>query len=63
MKDFKSSQQYALVDSLAGAVMLNLSDRYWTENVGTRTPVNSMGKYWDEEAAMPAGMNVDDLLN
>jgi len=25
--------------------------------------VGSMGKYWDEEAAMPAGMNVDDLLN
>lgn len=62
-KDFKPSQKYALVESLSGAVMTNLSDRYWAENVGTRTPVGSMGKYWDEEAAMPEGMNVDDLLN
>jgi len=63
VKDFKPSEQYALVEGISVAVMTNLSDRYWTENVGTRTPVGSMGKYWDEEAAMPAGMNVDDLLN
>ncbi|HEX4842118.1 MAG TPA: hypothetical protein VFV57_00480 [Limnobacter sp.] len=62
VKDYKPSQQYALVEGIASTVMVNLSDRYWTENQGTRTPVGSMGKYWDEEAAMPEGMNVDDLL-
>jgi len=62
VKDYKGSVQYRLVEGLANATMLNLSDRYWTENTGTRTPVGAMGKYWDEEAAMPEGMNVDDLL-
>ncbi|MCQ8895820.1 hypothetical protein NQT62_05125 [Limnobacter humi] len=62
VKDFKPSKQYRLVEALASTTMLNLSDRYWTENTGTRTPVGAMGKYWDEEAAMPEGMNVDDLL-
>lgn len=62
VKDFKPSKQYTLVESISVATMVNLSDRYWTENTGTRTPVGSMGKYWDEEAAMPEGMNVDELL-
>jgi hypothetical protein len=62
VKDFRVSKDYRLVEEISVATMSNLSDRYWTENVGTRTPVGSMGKYWDEEAAMPEGMNVDDLL-
>jgi hypothetical protein len=63
VKDYKPSEPYALVEGISIAVMTNLSDRYWTENVGTRTPINGMGKYWDEEAKMPEGLNVDDLLN
>lgn len=63
VKDFKPSQDYRLVEEIANVTMVNLSDRYWTENTGTRTPVGSMGKYWDEQAELPAGLSVDDLLN
>jgi len=62
VKDFRPSKDYRLVEEISVATMTNLSDRYWTENQGTRTPVGGMGKYWDEEAAMPEGVNVDDLL-
>jgi len=62
VKDFRPSKDYRLVEEIAAATMVNLSDRYWSENTGTRTPVGGMGKYWDEEAAMPEGVNVDDLL-
>ncbi|GLR25794.1 hypothetical protein [Limnobacter litoralis] len=62
VKDFTPSKDYRLIEEIADSTMQNLSDRYWTENVGTRTPVGSMGKYWDEKAALPAGLNVDDLL-
>lgn len=62
VKDFKPSENYRLIEEISTATMYNLSDRYWTENVGTRTPVGSMGKYWDEQPEMPEGLNVDDLL-
>lgn len=63
VQDYRASKDYALVEGIAGSVMLNLSDRYWTENVGTRTPVGGLGKYWDEEAKLPEGLDLDDLLN
>lgn len=62
VKDYEPNVNYRLVEEISTLTMYNLSDRYWTENVGTRTPVGGMGKYWDEEVEMPEGLGVDDLL-
>jgi hypothetical protein len=62
IKSFKPNDEFRVVDSLSGAIMGNLSDRYWTENTGTRTPVGGLGKFWDDKpASSGAGVNLDDL--
>jgi len=53
--NFKPSQPYRLLDAIAEVQMTNISDRLWTQNTGSRTPVNSLGKFWDEKA----GGNID----
>jgi hypothetical protein len=50
LKDFKSNPQYRLLDAIAQSQMINVSDRLWTQNTGTRTPIASLGKFWDEKA-------------
>lgn len=59
---FKPNAQYALVDSLAGFIVMSLSDKLWTEGAGTRTPPGSLGKFWDEKVEAPEGVDVGDLL-
>lgn len=61
VKDFKADPAYRFVDQSAVGQMQNISDRLWTLNTGTRTPVGKLGKFWDDGAA-PAG-NVDNFLN
>jgi len=62
IKGFKSNQEFLVVDALSGAIMSNLSDRYWTENTGTRTPMGSLGKFWDDKPASSGpAVNLDDL--
>jgi hypothetical protein len=61
VKNFKQNTDFRIVDGLSGAIMTNLSDRYWTENTGTRTPVGSLGKFWDEKSSSSTGVNLDDL--
>lgn len=50
LKDFKSNSEYRLIDAIAQSQMVNVSDRLWTQNTGTRTPIGSLGKFWDEKA-------------
>lgn len=49
-KDFKASKDYRLLDAIAQAQLQNISDRMWTQNAGTRTPLGSLGKFWDDKA-------------
>jgi hypothetical protein len=51
VKNFKPSKQYRLIDATAQVMLLNISDRLWTQNTGTRTPISGLGKFWDEKAA------------
>lgn len=60
-KDFKQSPDYRFVDESAAAQMRFISDRMWTQNTGTRTPIGKFGKFWDD-SAKPAA-NVDSFLN
>lgn len=62
-QDFKPNPQFALFDKLGELVTLGLSDRYWTEHTGTRTPAGSLGKFWDDKpATQDSGVKIDDLL-
>lgn len=60
--NFKRNQEYALIDAMAFAQMQSISDRMWAQATGTRTPFNSLGKFWDDK---PAGsdVNADDFLD
>ncbi len=49
-KDFKPSTDYRLIDAIAQSQLTNVSDRMWTQGAGTRTPMASLGKFWDEKA-------------
>ncbi len=60
IKDFKTSNEYRLIDSIAQAQLQNVSDRMWTTGAGTRTPIASLGKFWDEKAG--GDIDVDSLL-
>ncbi|MFZ5757140.1 MAG: hypothetical protein ACOY3X_09570 [Pseudomonadota bacterium] len=57
---FTPNQEYRILDTIAGEIMLTISDRMWTEAVGHRTPMNGLGTFWDDTPAILP--NVDDLL-
>lgn len=50
---FVPNTDYRLFDSIAQSQMLNISDRLWTQNTGSRTPIASLGKFWDDTAGAP----------
>lgn len=54
---------YKLVDGLARMMVRNISDKYWTENTGTRTPDDGFSHFWDESAADASGLKLDNLLD
>lgn len=62
-EDFKPNADYKLVDALSGLIIGMLSDKLWTEGVGTRTPPGKLGHFWDEKSTLEdGGVSVDDLL-
>jgi hypothetical protein len=59
--NFKRNPEFALIDAMAFAQMQNISDRMWAQATGTRTPFNSLGKFWDDKAS-GSDINPDDFL-
>lgn len=58
-----SNPNYRLFDKMAFQIVQNVSDRYWTENTGSRTPPGSLGKFWDDKPVQQDdGVQIDDLL-
>jgi len=60
VKNFKQSDDYRLIDAIAQSQLQNVSDRMWTQGAGTRTPIASLGKFWDEKVG--GDIDVDSLL-
>ena len=54
--------KYRLFDAMGGELVMGISDRYWTEKTGTRTPDGGLLRFWDEKATDDSGINVDDLI-
>lgn len=61
-KNMTINPKYKLFDAMGGVLVRNISDRYWTEKTGTRTPDGGMLRFWDEKEVDNSGINVDDLL-
>lgn len=58
-----SNPDFRLFDRMAFQIVQNVSDRYWTEKTGSRTPPGSLGKFWDDAPAQQdEGVQIDDLL-
>ena len=53
-----------LVDLLASDQLLQISDRMWMQNTGTRTPIGAYGTFWDDKKeTKKLDQNlIDDLL-
>lgn len=69
VKSFADSQEtasnpnYRMFDSMARQIVQNVSDKYWTEKTGSRTPPGSLGKFWDDKPSnQDDGVEIDDLL-
>lgn len=61
--DKPTNPNYQLIDGIVRQLVRNSSDRYWTENTGTRTPEDGYGHFWDETAADTSGLQLDNLLD
>lgn len=55
VKNYRQSTDYRFVDEIAINMMQMISDRYWTEATGMRTPVGGLGKFWDDPKASSGG--------
>lgn len=53
---------YQMLDRVAAQTMKAISDRYWTEHTGQRTPHLQLGHFWDEKAAPTPTVALDDIL-
>jgi len=49
VQGFTPNKDYRLIDAIAESQIQNISDRMWTQNTGTRTPIASLGKFWDDK--------------
>ncbi len=55
--------KYRLFDAMGGEMVRGISDRYWTDKTGTRTPENGLVQFWDEKPADDTGgINLEDVL-
>jgi len=59
--NFKPNADYRIFDAMAKVQIQVISDRMWTQATGSRTPFNSLGKFWDDKAP-GSDLNTDDFL-
>jgi hypothetical protein len=62
VKTTPSNEQYRMLDIVATQQILAVSDRLWTEGTGSRTPVGSLGSFWDDKSPVEEALDIDDLL-
>lgn len=49
INNIPASDEYKLLDVVATTMTYAVSDRLWTEATGARTPINQLGKFWDDK--------------
>ncbi len=60
--DKNLNKEYALLDAIAGELILGISHRIWAEATGQRTPFRALGTFWDDAPKNSAVLDIDDLL-
>jgi hypothetical protein len=56
------NRNYALLDAIAGELILGISHRMWADATGQRTPFRSLGTFWDDAPKNSGAIDIDDLL-
>jgi hypothetical protein len=56
------NEEYALLDAIAGELILGVSHRMWANATGKRTPFRSLGTFWDDAAKSSPVLDIDGLL-
>jgi hypothetical protein len=49
IKSTASNREYRMMDVMAADLLMELSDRLWTNATGTRTPIGAYGTFWDDK--------------
>ena len=57
----KLDADYALLDTIAGELILGVSHRMWMNATGHRTPFRGLGSFWDDRNDSSV-IDIDDLL-
>ncbi len=60
-KNFMVDPNYRIFDAIAQVQIQNISDRYWTEHTGSRTPIGGIGSFWDDKTDTGPSLNLDNL--
>ena len=58
----KLNKEYALLDAIAGELILGVSHRMWADATGQRTPFRGLGTFWDDAPKNSSAIDIDDLL-
>lgn len=53
---------YALLDAIAGELILGISHRMWANATGQRTPFRGLGSFWDDPEPSSESIDIDGLL-
>jgi len=67
IREFSANNQnlnaeYALLDAIAGELILGVSHRMWADATGQRTPFRALGSFWDDVPKNSGAIDIDDLL-
>lgn len=57
-----ASKSELILDTMAGDMILQISDRMWTEATGKRTPLGGLGTFWDEKPKAADTVDIGDIL-
>jgi len=49
LKATPADEEFRMVDAMAKDMMMDISDRLWTEAIGSRTPLGAYGTFWDDK--------------
>ncbi len=60
-KNFVVDPNYRIFDAIAQTEIMNISDRFWTEHTGKRTPIGGIGSFWDDKVDTGPSLNLDGL--
>lgn len=57
-----ASKSELILDTMSDDMILQISDRMWTEATGKRTPLGAVGTFWDEKPKSADAVDIGDIL-